>query len=267
MSAGSEILERVVQGEPVTIGVPRKAGPERVIGPSPTQETQNQRTAETGASTVGVRLPSRSTGWDPEHFAQQQIESLVQRVFFLGWPRPARQVLFSTVDDIADAGNTCARVSVVMAKRLPGTVCAIEADRQDAALERALLDRQAVAIVATKKGAKDGLLVQENLWLLSATEFFAGQNPSPAWLRNRLSELRREFDYIVIHCPLVATCSETMLVGQMADGVILVFDQQRTRRAAALEAQQILQTANARLLGVVLSEREFPIPEGIYSKL
>lgn len=268
MSTGSEIIEKVFEGDPGSIEISGKTGPELVTGSSSTKEGQNQRAAYTGASTADVHPQSRVSGWNPEYFAQQQIESLVQRVFFPGWPRPARQVVFAAVDNLANAGRACAQVSVAMAQRLPGTVCAIEADRQGTALERAFLESQRPAIVGRKKEVKDGQrLQQQNLCLLSASEFFAAQNSSAAWLRNRLSELRREFDYIVIHCPAVATCSETALVGQMADGVILVLDQQRTRRAAAREAKQVLQTANARLLGVVLSERVFPIPESIYSRL
>jgi Mrp family chromosome partitioning ATPase len=60
---------------------------------------------------------------------------------------------------------------------------------------------------------------------------------------------------------------ETRLLGQIADGVILVLDERRTRRATAREAKAVLQAANARLLGVVINERQFPIPESIYRKL
>lgn len=217
--------------------------------------------------TEGIGRPLRIRGWNPEHFAEEQILSLIQRIFFPGWPRPARQVVFSAVDDIADAGSICARVSIAMAKQLPGTVCAVEADRRDTPLERSLLGKTRLGILSSNKSFKDGQPVQQNLWLLSNDEFFAGQRPSAAWLRNRLSELRREFDYVIVHSSTLGTCSETALIGQIADGVILVVDQQRTRRAAARDAKEILQAANAKLLGVVLSEREFPIPEGIYSRL
>jgi hypothetical protein len=122
-------------------------------------------------------------------------------------------------------------------------------------------------IHSSNKNVKDGQMVQQNLWLVSSNEFFAGEKPCAAWLRNRLSQLRREFDYAVILSPAVGTCSETALIGQIADGVILIVDQQRTRRAAARDAKETLRSANARLLGLVLSEREFPIPEGIYSRL
>jgi Mrp family chromosome partitioning ATPase len=56
-------------------------------------------------------------------------------------------------------------------------------------------------------------------------------------------------------------------MAQFADGMILVLSAQRTRRATAIKVKQTLERANVRLLGSVLSDREFPIPEGIYRRL
>jgi hypothetical protein len=267
VSAKSEILEEAVQENPAVVEAGGRGGPELVTEPSSMAEPEIHHPDQPDAELEVIHRALGIRGWNPEHFAEEQILSLIQRIFFPGWPRPARQVVFSAVDDIADAAGACARVAIAMAEQLPGTVCAVEADRWDAPLERSFLGKSRLEILSSNKGVKDGQRVEQNLWLLSNNEFFAGQKASAAWLRNRLSELRREFDYVIIHSPAVGTCSETALIGQMADGVILVVDQLRTRRAAAREAKQILQSANAKLLGVVLSEREFPIPEGIYSRL
>jgi Mrp family chromosome partitioning ATPase len=88
-----------------------------------------------------------------------------------------------------------------------------------------------------------------------------------AWLRTRLSELRREFDYTIIHTPAVAVSGDAILFGRLCDGVILILEAQRTRRATACAACDALRQANVRLLGSVLSDRTFPIPQSIYSKL
>jgi hypothetical protein len=225
-----------------------------------------------GAETLrtGITRPAFAPdlhGWNPQEFAEQQILSLVQRVFFPGSLRPCRQVVFTSADGYSDAGFTCAHVGQMMAKRLPGTVCVIEADQNDTAVERALNDREPPQLFPIGKSSKWARRLHENLWLLRSTDFFEGQTRSLDWLRSRLGELRREFDYAVIHAPAVGACGETGLLGQIADGVILVLDERRTRRATAREAKAVLQAANARLLGVVINERQFPIPESIYRKL
>ena len=86
------------------------------------------------------------------------------------------------------------------------------------------------------------------------------------WLR-LLEELRNEFEFVVIQGPSVGTSSEAALLGQLTDGIILVLDARSTRRAAALKAKEILDAAQCRMLGTVLVQRMFPIPERIYRRL
>jgi Mrp family chromosome partitioning ATPase len=90
---------------------------------------------------------------------------------------------------------------------------------------------------------------------------------SVEWLPGRLRELRLEFDYTILHGPPAALCSDATLLGYLSDGVVLVLEANSTRRAAAQRAVQMLQAANAKLLGSVLSKRTFPIPERIYRNL
>src|SRR5258708_26835679 len=56
-------------------------------------------------------------------------------------------------------------------------------------------------------------------------------------------------------------------MGQLADGVILVLSAQRTRRVTARNVKEGLERAEARILGTVLSDRDFPIPERIYRRV
>ena len=56
-------------------------------------------------------------------------------------------------------------------------------------------------------------------------------------------------------------------MGGLCDGIVLVVEANSTRRVAAQKVKERLHAANARLLGAVLSDRTFPIPEAIYRKL
>ena len=57
------------------------------------------------------------------------------------------------------------------------------------------------------------------------------------------------------------------MLGNLCDGMVLVLEANSTRRVAAQKVKEKLHAANARLLGVVLSGRTFPIPEAVYRKL
>jgi len=86
-------------------------------------------------------------------------------------------------------------------------------------------------------------------------------------LRRRLGQLRREFDYAVIHAPSVCNSESLSLLAHVADGLVLSIEAHRTRRLNAMRIRDRLLAANVRLLGVVLQERTFPIPERLYRKL
>jgi capsular exopolysaccharide synthesis family protein len=83
-------------------------------------------------------------------------------------------------------------------------------------------------------------------------------------LRSRLSELRAEFDYVLVDGPPVNLYADTTLLGKLADGVVLVVQANSTHREAARKAKESLDSANVRLLGVVLNKRTFPIPGALY---
>jgi Mrp family chromosome partitioning ATPase len=52
-----------------------------------------------------------------------------------------------------------------------------------------------------------------------------------------------------------------------SDGAVLVITANQTRREAAVRAKEILLSWNAQLLGAVLDNRAFPVPESIYRRL
>ena len=111
--------------------------------------------------------------------------------------------------------------------------------------------------------------VSSHLWRVPR-EVFLGENEaglSVEWLPGRFRDLRTEVDYTIVHGPPAALCSDASLLGYLSDGVVLVLEAGKTRRATAQRTVQTLQAASARLLGAVLSNRKFPIPDGIYRRL
>ncbi len=110
-----------------------------------------------------------------------------------------------------------------------------------------------------------GTRVRRNLWFLplEANEV----EGSAVSLHRYIGEVRREFEYSILAAPAAAISSHAMTLAQLADGIVLVLSAQRTRRVQARKVKTTLEQAQARLLGTVLSDREFPIPERIYRRL
>jgi Mrp family chromosome partitioning ATPase len=106
-----------------------------------------------------------------------------------------------------------------------------------------------------------------NLWLIPAGLTKPGVYPLLERFRERFEELRATFDYILISAPALDRETEATLIGQLADGVVLIVEAHRSRRETVRRVKEQLEIARVQLLGAVLDQREFPIPEKLYRKL
>jgi hypothetical protein len=220
------------------------------------------------------RIPDQPArpAWDAGRFADEQIRRLVQQVFFPGWPKPARHVVFSAVDEDADVAGICLRVGEVLAQHVEGRIGVIEATLEMPEFEDVFgLKSDAHGLVRDTFNPLRSTAhqISNRLWLVPPTSFWgSGQERfTPASLETTIGQVRHEFDYAVLHAPPAGVSGEASVLGHMCDGVILVVEAHSTRRAGAQKVKEALQAANVRVLGAVLSGRTFPIPESFYRRL
>jgi Mrp family chromosome partitioning ATPase len=60
---------------------------------------------------------------------------------------------------------------------------------------------------------------------------------------------------------------EATLFGNLADAAVLVVEAGVTRKSAARKAKESLEAAGVSLIGTILNNRSFPIPEKIYKRI
>jgi Mrp family chromosome partitioning ATPase len=204
----------------------------------------------------------------------EEFTKLVQRLFIMPGNESPRTVVFASPERGNGSSWVCARVAEVLASQVSGSVCLVDAN-----LRRPGLHSQFA--VENHQGLSDALLNPDpvrgfaqnlgrpNLWLVSC-----GSNPEGAQnllstdrMRLRMSELRAEFDYVLLDVAALGDANDAVLLGCGADGVVLVLKANSSRRESARKAVQDLQNAKARVFGAVLNQRTFPIPESIYNKL
>jgi Mrp family chromosome partitioning ATPase len=82
-----------------------------------------------------------------------------------------------------------------------------------------------------------------------------------------MTELRAEFDYVLIDTPAISSSNDATVLGAATDGLVVVLKANSSRRESARGAMQDLRAAKVRVLGAVLNQRTFPIPQSIYDKL
>ena len=107
--------------------------------------------------------------------------------------------------------------------------------------------------------------VTDNLWLVSGDVVPTNSvPPNLDQVRGWIRSLGDEFPYVIISAPPIGLYSDAAIMGQLANGVVLVLEANSTRRVAARKAKQALEGGNVRVLGTILNNRTFPIPEKIY---
>ena len=228
-----------------------------------------------GRDAVEERIDERvgaETRVDQEEQIRQEEVNLVHRVFLA--PGPGRRVmLFAGVE----RDNGCARLSIragrMLARLTPESVCVVDANFRSPALRgfagadardgfAAALSRPAVASTFAER------LTPDSLWLLPAElESDAALLLTRDRVQPCLQELRARFNYLIINGPPMDLYADSLALGQFVDGVVLVLEANVTRRDTVRRVKMRLEDLNVPLLGVVLNNRTFPIPEAVYRLL
>jgi protein-tyrosine kinase len=202
---------------------------------------------------------------------RDEISKLVQNLFLL--PKGPRVVVFSGSESGSGCSWMCARVAEGLAPQGRGSICVVDCNLRSPGLHQQFGTEN-------HHGLSDALLgsgsireyahrLSRNLWLLSC-----GSAPEAGLtilgsdrMRSRLAELRTAFDYILIDVAPLNACNDAIVLGGLSDGVVLMLKANSSRREIARKALQELQGANVHVLGAVLNQRTFPIPEAIYKRL
>lgn len=256
MSRNFELLQRVGR-EQALYTTPAEIEPE-VFPPQPSE-----------VFTAPSTLPLSLAGSELEEF-----NKLVQRLFLIPGNESPRAVVFAAIERGNGCSWVCAHLAEVLASQVSGSVCLVDAN-----LRRPGLHMQFA--VENHSGLSDALLKPDpvrsfakstgrpNLWILSAgSSTESAQNMlTTERMRLRLSELRAEFDYVLVDTAALTDADDAMLLGANSDGVVLVLKANNSRRESARKAMHDLEAAKAKVLGAVLNQRTFPIPQAIYDKL
>jgi len=213
--------------------------------------------------------------WPASLSMDDEVRKIVQSVFRIGQgENNPRAVAFCGANRGAGSSWLCAATGESLARQANGSVCLIDANLRTPSLHAQFEVARApgfVELMKTPKPVTDFAqrTRQSNLWLVAAgspaTETNGWLNPRK--LNLRFAELRQEFDFLLIDTPAADICPDGVLLGQIADGVVLVVGSDSTRREAARNAKSSFETAQVPVFGAVLNKRTFPIPDAIYRRI
>lgn len=224
-----------------------------------------------------VSVPAILEG-DRPHFSvakfisppHQEILKLVH-VLFLSSANAPHHVMFCGVDTEDGSGTVCASAARALANEVSGRVCLVEANGRGPTLQSALNMDESVSSSSTSLVQHSSIArqIDRNLWLVSTAHLnpVGVSHGGAEQMCSRLLDLRKEFSFMLVYAPALGADIMASVLGRVTDGVVLVLEANATRRASALRAKETLEAANVPLLGTVLNNRTFPIPEKLYRRL
>jgi hypothetical protein len=190
-----------------------------------------------------------------------QIQALVQQLFFRRESNPVRHVGFAPVEASTSTAALCFAVATCLAEGERYDVGLIDASPQSTLLQTHL------QIPSPPCHSDASWLIAPRLWLVSREDWLPysdGQNLNDKNL-SRLTDVTSQFDFSILWCNPVSWL--TTGVAQACDGLALVLTANKTRRLVAAQIKDQLMKAQVPLLGTILADRRFPVPEGLYRSL
>jgi len=132
-------------------------------------------------------------------------------------------------------------------------------DKIDSGLSEYLQDSLTLDSILIKTGI-------QNLTLLPAGK--SPKNPAELLSSYRMKELLKtltsHFDYIILDTPPVIPVTDPSVIGSQLDGMIVVIQAGRTQRNVVKHAKNLLTQARVNLLGYVMTNVEFHLPQYLY---
>lgn len=219
---------------------------------------------------------NRSAADDHPHLDEltrrEQIK-LVHRLFVQSGSE-RRMVLFTGVERDNGCADVCARAGGTLAALESRSVCVVDANLRSPVLHQHFGATNAHGFATTvERSGSPQLFAQrlnpDNFWLLPA----GSSESDPELLLTidrvapRIRELGRLFEYVLITAPPINLYAESLALGRLVDGVVLVVEANTTRRETVRDIKTRLERLSVPVLGVVLNGRTFPIPEPVYRRL
>jgi len=270
MSRNFELLQKLGKEQEVLNSVSAAADAPRPIPVPGPAHSQTAVGAAPAIAPISAPLVAAARLSKP---GLEQINGLAQQVFLSEGANAPRVVVFATTEPGSGCTWVCGHLAEVLASRVAGAVCVIDANLGTPGLHQ-LFD------VENTVGISDALIHPDpirgfvrqlslaNLWLISAGSCREAAQPllTSDRMRLRIAELRSEFDFVLIDTPATSGSNDALGLGALSDGVVMVLKANASRRQTARQAVQEMQGANAKVLGAVLNQRTFPIPEAIYKR-
>lgn len=202
------------------------------------------------------------TNTDPKSPISEQYRTIRTNILFSSVDEKLHSILVTSTSPGEGKSTTISNLAVVFANQ-GKKVLLVDADLRKPTMHYTFGLQNTVGLtnVLTKQTLLEDAVAKtgvENLSALSSGPI----PPNPAELLGSLSmkeflaHAQEQFDYVLFDTPPVLAVTDAQVLANQCDGVVLVVDSGRTEIEGAQKAKELLQSAKAKLLGVVLNNQK-----------
>lgn len=200
---------------------------------------------------------------DADSLISEQFRAIRTNIKFLTEAQKKRAFLITSPGRGEGKTTTAANLAVSMAQQ-EEKVILIDANLREPAIHKLfnISNDTGLADVLERRDCPDfDEIIHHsgigNLDLLTGGETFS--NPAELLGNERMKTLLKKmtdtYDIVLIDSPTVLDSTETLLLANECDGVVLVLNRGKTRIEKAEEAHRLLEIAHASIIGAIINEK------------
>jgi len=208
------------------------------------------------------------THLNPKSPIAEQYRTIRTNIDFSIADRNLRSLVVTSSGPGEGKSMTTANLAVVMAQQ-GRKVLLVDADLRKPTVHYTfrLVNTEGLSNLLTKRAKLTDVLTKtdvDNLYVITSGPI--PPNPAELLSSRAMHELMTQalgiFDIIIFDTPPVLAVTDAQILSSQVDGTVLVVASGKTEKDAALEAKDLLQKSQARILGVVLNRQ--PIKNSRY---
>jgi capsular exopolysaccharide synthesis family protein len=219
--------------------------------------------------------PAIVTYFDPKALISEQYKILRTNILSMNKGKPPRTMVLTS--SLHSEGKTVTALnlafSLAQAVHKP-KVLLVDADMRRGRVAKYLgvTSTQGLSDILLHKATIEQTLFNidhENLSFISSGE--VPDNPAELLasdaMKDFLSQIRSHYDFVLIDTPPIIAVTDASLLGPLVDGVLVIIQAGRTQRGIVHRAEELLYQSHSKVLGHVLTNIEYHLPEYIYRYL
>jgi len=204
----------------------------------------------------------------------EQYRILRTHIFVSQPDNPPKTILLTSCHRQEGKTLTAVNLAITLAQDSHKKVLLIDADLRKGEISKILNLSEAPGLAEVLKGQAELAEVIQEGRIPGVSVITAGANPlnpsellGQAKIKESLRLIKESYDQIIIDAPPLIPVTDGALLAPLVDGIILVIKAEVTRLEIVEHAQFLLKQAKGKLLGYVLSNVEYHIPEYIHKYL